>query len=80
MAEREVLEDTILVGLVDDLGCAERAAALGVFGGHQVPFTRAHADSFATASDLKPFGYSFARFNSLGASHIQLLSQKERET
>ena len=80
MAERQVLRDAIRVGLINDRGRAQRAAAFGVFGGHQMPFARAHADHFTGASDLESLGNGLTRFNSLGASHIKLLSQKERET
>ena len=80
MAERKVLRDAIRIGRIDLFGCAERTAPLGIFGRHQVAFPSAQAHHFAGASDLEALGYGFARFNSLRASHIKLLSQKERET
>jgi len=80
VAEREVLGNAICIGGIDLFGSPEGTAALGVFGGHQMAFPGAQAHHFAGATDLEPLGNSFACFDSLGASHIKLLSQKERET
>ena len=76
MAERQVLRDAIRVRLIDNRGRAQRAAAFRVFRGHQVPFARAHTDSFASASDLESLGNGLARFISLGASHISYFLKK----
>jgi hypothetical protein len=80
VAEWEVLRNAIGVGRVDLLGSPEGTAAFRVFGRHEVAFPSAQAHHFAIASDLESLGNGFACFNSLRASHIKLLSQKERET
>jgi hypothetical protein len=80
VAEREVLRNAIRIRRIHLLGGPERTAALGILGGHQMAFPRAQAHGFAAARYLEALGYGFARFNSLRASHIKLLSQKERET
>jgi hypothetical protein len=76
MAEWQVLRDAIRIGRIDLFGRAERAAALGVLRRHQVAFPGAQAHRFAGASDLEALGYGFARFNSLGASHISYFLKK----
>jgi hypothetical protein len=76
VAEGEVLRNAIRIGRIDLFDGPEGTAAFGVFGGHQMAFASAEAHRFAGATDLKPLGNGFACLNSLGASHIKLLSQK----
>ena len=69
MAEREVLDDAIGIGLVHLFAGAEVAAALGAFAAEQVAFAGAHAHDFAGAGDFKPFRHRFFRFNAFRPSH-----------
>ena len=56
MGKREVLQYTGVVGLVDESGGAELAAALGILAGQKMSFTGAIPDNFAGAGDLETFG------------------------
>ena len=69
MAEGQVLGDAIDIGLVHQLGGAQTAAALGVFGLQKMPFARARAHDFASASDSEPFGHCFPSFDAFRTSH-----------
>jgi hypothetical protein len=79
MAGWQVLDDTVGVGVVHLLGRAQIAAALGVFGGQQMPFARAGAHDLATGRDFEPFGHCFSRFRAFGTSHNINFFAKERE-
>jgi len=79
MAERQVLDDPIRVGVVHLLGRSKIPAALGVFRGQQMPFARAGAHDLATGRDFEPFGHGFSRFNAFGTSHNINFFTKERE-
>jgi hypothetical protein len=79
MAERQVLGDPVGVRMVHLLGRAKIAAALGIFGGQQMPFARAGAHDLATGRDFEPFGHCFSRFRAFGTSHNINFFPKERE-
>ena len=57
MAPGEVLLDAIYVGLVNDSGSAEPAAALGLFPLQQVALAGMGAHDFASARDFESFGH-----------------------
>jgi len=69
VAERQILQDAISVGRVNDSNLAEAAAALGVFALGQMAQTGAAVENLARAGDLEPFGHGFFCFDAFGSSH-----------
>ena len=63
MAEWQILHNPCVIGLVHKCRGAEFAAALGVFTGQKMPFSRAIPHNFARAGDFKPLGYRLARLD-----------------
>jgi hypothetical protein len=66
------------IGFVDDDRCAERAAALGVFGLKQVALAGMWAQYLAGGSNFESLGHRFIRLDTFRTSHNNFLS-KERE-
>ena len=62
VAEWEVLNDAIGVGLVHNCSFAEPAATFRVLTGEQVPSASVGAQHFAGGGDFEAFGHRFARF------------------
>ena len=56
MGKREVLQYTSVVGLIDEGGSAQLAAALGILAGQKMSFARSIPDNFAGAGNLETFG------------------------
>jgi hypothetical protein len=80
MAEREILLDAINVGFINDLGGAQRTAAVGAFAREEVAFAGARTQDLAFGGNLEPLGNGFACFNSFRASHISTnILKNERE-
>jgi hypothetical protein len=71
--EREVLQDAIGIGRMNDFCGAEAAAALGAFACQQVAFAGAGAQNFTASGYFEPFRYRFLRLNAFGASHKNFL-------
>jgi hypothetical protein len=69
MAERQVLGDSIHVGLVHLLGCAKGTAALGAFGREQMALASSRTHGFAAGRDFKSLGHCLACFGTFRASH-----------
>jgi hypothetical protein len=78
MAERQVLQDAISVGGVNEGGLAEMAAALGAFSLCQVAEAGAAVEDFACAGDFEPLGHRFFRVDAFGTSHKFISIAKER--
>jgi hypothetical protein len=78
MTERQILRDTIRIGVIDFLACAKTTATLCVFGGEQMALAGAGAHDFAGAGDLEPFGHGLPSFITFGASHKFTFVTKER--
>ncbi len=70
MAERQILQDAIGVGLINHDASAQTAATLGVLGLQQVAFAGMGTLDFAGPGDLKAFGHRFSRFDAFWTSHI----------
>jgi hypothetical protein len=78
VAERQILQDAIGVGRVNEGSLAEVAAALGTFSLGQMAEASAAVEDFACAGDFEPLGHGFLRFNTFGASHKFISIAKER--
>jgi hypothetical protein len=74
VAERQILQDAIGVGRVNDGGLAEVAAALGAFALGQVAEAGAAVENLAGAGYLEPLGHGFFRFDAFGTSHNIFIS------
>ena len=73
MGKREIFQYTGVVGLVDESGGAELAAALGILAGQKMSFTGAIPDNFAGAGDLETFGDRLTGFDGFRFSlHLRL--------
>jgi len=57
VAEREVLQDAIRIGLVDHRHSAQGAPALRIFRGEQVAFARVRAQYLAARGDFEALGH-----------------------
>jgi hypothetical protein len=69
MAERQVLQDPVLVRFIHEGLSAQPAAALGALGGTQVTPSRMGADGFAAGRDLESLGHGLSGLNAFGSSH-----------
>jgi hypothetical protein len=78
VAERQILQDAISVGRVNDGGLTKMAAALGTFSLSQVAKASAAVEDFAGASDLESLGHGLLRFDAFGTSHKFISIAKER--
>jgi hypothetical protein len=74
VAERQILQDAIGVGRVNDGGLAEMAAALWVFTLGQMAEASAAVKNLARAGDFEPFGNGFSCFDAFGSSHKFFIS------
>ena len=63
MAEWQIFNHPCVIGFVHERRGAEFAAALGVFAGQKMPFSRAIPDNFPRGGDLEPLGYRLARLD-----------------
>jgi hypothetical protein len=81
--KRQVLLDAVSVGRIDSGGTAQGAAALGVFGLHQVPPAGARAQYFSARRDLEALGYRFPGLDAFWTSHnwmnLSVLSKKSAQ-
>jgi len=77
VAEREALEDPVLVGGADLHRLAQSAAAPGTLVLEQVPFARAHPHDLAGSGDLEALGDRLAGLVSTGTSHRLVLVPKK---
>jgi len=69
VAEREVLNDAISVGFVNDRSFAEPAATFRGFAGEQMASAGVGAQHFAGCGDFETFGYGFLCFDAFGTTH-----------
>src|SRR6266581_7222489 len=69
VAEREILDDAIDVGLVNDRSFAEPAATFRVFTGEQMASSGVGAQHFAGGGDFETFGDGFLCFDAFGTTH-----------
>jgi hypothetical protein len=69
VAERQILQDAVGVGRVNDGCLAEMAAALGFFALCQMAEAGAAVENLARAGDLEPFGHGLSCFDAFGSSH-----------
>src|SRR6266568_8373512 len=69
VAERQILDDAINVGLVHHRSFAEPAAAFGTLTGEQMASAGVGAQHFAAGSDFETFGDGFLCFDAFGATH-----------
>ena len=76
VTKRQIQNNSLLIGLVDDDRSAQGTTAFRVFYRQQVTFTRFIANHFAGGSDFKPFCNGLSCFNSSWASHIFAVSFK----
>ncbi len=69
MAERQVLEDLILISFMHK-GCARQfATAFCVFRLQQMAFASAGTQNFSSCSDLETLGHCLSRLNTFWSSH-----------
>jgi hypothetical protein len=78
VAERQILQDAIGVGRVNDSNLAETTAALWVFALCQVAEAGAAVENLARSGNLEPFGHGFFGFDAFGSSHKFISIAKER--
>jgi hypothetical protein len=78
VAERQILQDAISVGRMNEGSLAEMAAALGTFSLCQVAEASAAVENLAGAGDLEPLGHGLLRFDAFGSSHKFISIAKER--
>src|SRR2546427_13027101 len=69
VAEREILDDAIDVGFVNDRSFAEPAATFRVFTGEQMASSGVGAQHFAGGGDFETFGDGFLCFDAFGTTH-----------
>ena len=69
MAERQILQDAIRVGFINDSSFAKPAAALRAFAGEQVASAGVRAQHLAGRRDFEAFGHGFFGFDAFGSSH-----------
>src|SRR5712671_2064276 len=69
MAERQILQDAISIGLVHDGHLAKASPAFRVLGGEQVALAGVRTQHFATGGDFETFGDRLLGFNAFGATH-----------
>jgi len=69
VAEGEVLEDAIDVGLVHDRSFAEPAATFRALTSEQMASAGVGAQHFAGGGDFEAFGDGFLCFDAFGATH-----------
>jgi hypothetical protein len=79
VAERQVLLDAILVGLVHQMRAAQAAAAFGAFALAEMASAGAMAQDLAGRRDLEPLAHGLFGFDTFGTSHkINFLSKRAR--
>src|SRR6266702_3646723 len=69
VAEREILDDAIDVGLVNDRSFATPAATFRVFTGEQMASAGVGTQHFAGCCDFEAFGHGFFCFDAFGTTH-----------
>ncbi len=69
MAEREILQNAILVPLMHHRGGAEIATALGAFALEQMALAGVRAQNLAFGGDFEPLGNGFFGFDTFWSSH-----------
>jgi hypothetical protein len=74
VAERQILFNPINVGRSEDRGFSQRAPPFRRLALQQMTPARTAKYDFAGARDLETLGYSLSGSNSLGTTHIGLLS------
>jgi len=74
VAERQILQDAIGVGRVNEGSLAEMATALGAFALSQVAEAGTAVEDFARAGDFEPLGHGLFRFDAFGTSHKFFIS------
>jgi hypothetical protein len=74
VAERQILQDAVGVGRVNDGGLAEMPAALGTFSLRQVAEAGAAVENLARAGYFEPLGHGLLRFDAFGTSHKFFIS------
>jgi hypothetical protein len=79
VAERQVLLDAILVGLMHQMRAAQAAAAFGAFALAEMTSAGAMAQDLAGRCDLEPLAHGLFGFDTFGTSHkINFLSKRAR--
>ena len=79
MAERQILDDAIDVGLVHDRSFAEPAATFRAFTGEQVASAGVGAQHLASCGDFEAFGHGFLCFDAFGTTHkVNFRSKRAR--
>lgn len=78
MTEREILLDAVHVGLVDEVGAAQTAAAFRAFGLAEMASAGTTAQDLATGGDFEPLGHRLLCFDTFGTSHKIRFLRKER--
>jgi hypothetical protein len=69
VAERQILEDTIRIRLINDRSFAQAASPLWTLRGEQVASAGMGAQHFAGGGDFEAFGYGFFGFDTFGSAH-----------
>jgi hypothetical protein len=79
MTERQTLFDPILIGRMHRAGAPQVAAALGIFGLHQVALAGARAQHLPARRYFETFGGGFFGFDAFWTTHKTIsFLQKER--
>jgi len=79
VAERQILQDAIGVGFINDRSFAKPAATLRALTSEQVASAGVGAQHFAGRGDFEAFGHGFLGFDAFGSAHkVNFRSKRAR--